>query len=695
MVTKAVFAGQEAQDALAIRTIRTLSMDMVQAANSGHPGTPMALAPLGWALFRYLRKHDPSTPGWWDRDRFVLSCGHASALQYALLHLGGYDLGLDELKDFRQWGSRTPGHPEYGHTPGVEITTGPLGQGIATAVGMAMAERHMAARFNRPGHRVVDHTTWVIASDGDLMEGISSEAASIAGHLGLGKLVVFWDDNHITIDGRTDLSFTEDVVARFASQGWHTLEVEDGNDLPALVLAGQQAKQDPRPTLVRVRTIIGDPAPNKKDTSGAHGAPLGADEVAATKEILGAPSEAFVVPEELGAVRESVLAEGTRVQGEWQATWDAYAAAHGDLAEAFEQAMAGEFPADWKDALPGFPVDAKGMATRKASGNVVAAMSKVLPNLVGGSADLAGSNLSTQPGLAAFGAAKDGDFSGGGEVPRNVHFGVREHAMGAICNGMALHGGVVAYGATFLVFSDYMRPAIRLAALMKLPVKYIFTHDSIGLGEDGPTHQPVEHVAALRLIPGLQVFRPGDANETREAWEAAMAYTDGPSALVLTRQALPTLDRVSTDGVRRGAYVVHGAYAAKGSDAVNGSGAPEVQLLATGSEVHLAVQACDALAEKGVAAQVVSLPCWELLTELPQEKQRELFPAGVKARVVVEAGSRMGWERWATMGLDSARVAYVTMDGFGASAPAGTLFREFGFTRDGIVQAALNLLGRG
>ncbi len=632
----------------------------------------MALAPVGHVLFSRVRRHDPRHPEWPDRDRFVLSCGHASMLQYALLHLSGYDVSLQDIKDFRQWDSRTPGHPEYGHTPGVETTTGPLGQGIGNAVGMAMAERHLAARFNRPGHELFDHRVWVIASDGDIMEGVASEASSLAGHLGLGKLIVFWDDNRITIDGGTDLSFTEDVLARYESYGWHTATVEDGNDLDAIeAAANAAAAETSRPSMIRLRTVIGYPAPNKQDTSGAHGAPLGDDEIARTKEILGLPNEPFHVPESVSALAAEVCDRGATLWAEWGERLEAYKAAHPEAARALESTLAGDLPDGWDAELPVFSPDPKGVPTRKASGQVLNAVAASVANLVGGSCDLAGSNNSWQKDKASF--------DQGEGVPNNVHYGVREHGMGSIMNGMALHGGVIPYGATFLVFSDYMRPAIRLAALMGLNTRYIFTHDSIGLGEDGPTHQPVEHLAALRAIPGLSVIRPCDGNETREAWKVAME-TEGPCALVLTRQNLPTLDRSTTgpaDGLARGAYVVRDG----------GDGDPDIILLATGSEVAVALDAATALAGEGVSARVVSMPSFELFEAQDAAYRESVLPSAVTARVAVEAGIRQGWDRW--VGPDG---AFVTVDRFGASAPWQTLFEKFGLTAENVARVTRDLL---
>ncbi|MEM9193266.1 MAG: transketolase [Myxococcota bacterium] len=657
-------------DSLAIDTIRTLSMDAVQAANSGHPGTPMALAPLGWSIFRRLRRHDPKSPTWFDRDRFVLSCGHASMLQYSLLHLSGYELSLEELRNFRQWDSLTPGHPEVFHTPGVETTTGPLGQGFANAVGMAIAERHLSQRFNRPDFSLIDHRTWVIASDGDVMEGVCAEAASLAGHLELGKLVVFWDDNSITIDGRTDLCFTEDTVARFASYGWHTENVDDGNDLASIERAAAAAIADPRPSFVRVKTLIGYPSPNKQDTSSAHGSPLGQDEIALTKQAMGWSHPAFHVPKELAEARDTIVAEGAKAKLAWERMRAEYQSAHPELASELTRVIASKLPSDWDQDLPKFEPDEKGLATRKASGAVIAELSERIPELLGGSADLAGSNNSYQKGKADLRAE-------GSEPARNIHFGIREHAMASGLNGMALHGGVVPYGATFLVFSDYMRPGIRLAALMGVPTRYIFTHDSIGLGEDGPTHQPIEHLAALRAIPGLTVLRPGDANEVVEAWRVFLQRR-GPAALVLTRQGVPTLDRSkvnAAEGARRGAYVL--------SDAENA----KVILIGTGSEIHVALAGQALLREEGIAARVVSMPSWEVFEEQDREYRDAVLPATIPARVVVEAGVRLGWERYV-----GTHGGFVTLERFGASAPAKTLYERLGITAGAVAAEAKRLL---
>ncbi|MFW6023834.1 MAG: transketolase, partial [Myxococcota bacterium] len=659
---------------LAVKTIRGLSMDAVQAAKSGHPGTPMALAPLGWTLFSRLRKHDPAQPEWPDRDRFVLSCGHASMLQYALLHLSGYPLTLDDIRQFRQWESRTPGHPEVHHTPGVETTTGPLGQGVGNAVGMAMAERHLAARFNRPGHTLFDHRVWVIASDGDLMEGVSSEAASIAGHLKLGKLVMFWDDNEITIDGRTDLAFSEDVVRRFEAFGWHVQSVDDGNDTDALERAAEAAQADPRPSFVRVRTVIGDPAPNKRDTSAAHGAPLGEDEVAATKKAMGWPEEPFHVPAALSEATEGIRRRGAERFADWQARLDAYAKAFPQEAAELDRVLSGRLPEGWDRDLPTFEADPKGMATRKAGGKVLTALASRVSELCGGSADLAGSNVTALPDAAVF-----RPDAGPDEVPRVAHWGVREHGMASALNGMALHGGVRPFGATFLIFSDYMRPSLRLAALMGAPVRYVFTHASIGLGEDGPTHQPVEQLASLRAIPGFTVLRPADANEVRECWKAAMERP-GPAALVLSRQNVPIADRSEVSPAthaRRGGYILADAEA-------------EVQLIliATGSEVAVALEARTRLEAEDIGTRVVSMPSVELFEEQGESYQHRVLPPSVKARVVVEAGVRQGWDRWV-----GPHGAYVTLDRFGASAPSDVMFDKLGFTPANVVEVARGVLG--
>jgi transketolase len=665
---------QASLDELCINTIRTLAMDAVEAANSGHPGAPMGLAPAGYVLWTAVRRHNPRNPGWPDRDRFVLSNGHASALLYSLLHLSGYDLSLDEIKRFRQWGSKTPGHPEYRHTPGVETTTGPLGQGISNAVGMAIAERHLAARFNRGSQKVVDHFTYVFCGDGDLMEGVASEAASLAGHLGLGRLIGLYDDNRVTIDGGTHLAFTENVAQRFKAYGWQVLRVRDGNDLGVIRQAFAEARAETaKPSLIVCRTHIAYGSPNKQDSHEAHGAPLGPEEVRLTKQRLGWPPDAvFSIPEEALRHFRRCVEKGAKAEAGWQKKFSAWAQKFPDLAEEWRQAMDGDLPPGWDEHLPAF-ADGKPVATRVAFGQALNAVAPKLPGLMGGSADLSPSNNTVIKGAP--------DFQKGAYDGRYLRFGVREHAMGAILSGLALHGGVRPYGGTFLVFSDYMRPSIRLAALMRLPVIYIFTHDSIALGEDGPTHQPVEHLAALRAIPGLTVIRPADASETAAAWRVALQSADGPVALVLSRQNLPVIDRAKfppADLLSRGAYVL--------SDS---AGAPEVVLIATGSEVQLALRAQGMLAQRGVAGRVVSMPSWELFLKMPPEYRDSVLPPAVRARVAVEAGIVLGWERW--VGLSG---AVVGQEGFGASAPGGTVMEKFGFTAERVVEAALRVLGR-
>ncbi len=659
-------AGDGQRELLAINTIRTLAMDAVEQAQSGHPGTPMALAPLGYVLFTRHLSHNPADPDWRDRDRFILSAGHASMLQYALLHLTGYDLPLDDIRRFRQLGSRAPGHPENFMTPGVETTTGPLGQGFGSAVGMALAERLLAATFNRPGHEIIDHRTWVIASDGDMMEGVQSEAASLAGHLGLEKLVVFYDDNDITLDGPASMSFTgEDVTARYAAYGWRTLMVDDVNDLEALDRAMREAaRPDGRPTLVRVRSVIGYGAPTLAGTSTAHGAPLGPEEVAGAKRNLGWPySEPFTVPDEVRALMDQ-RERGSAAQRAWQERLEAYREAHPELAAEFDRRAEGRLPEGWDADLPTFATGDQ-IATRKASGKVINALAARIPELIGGSADLSGSNSSK---ISDAADVTREDFSG-----RNLNYGVREHAMAAALNGMLSHGGVRAFAGTFFTFSDYLRPSLRLAALMKLATIYVFTHDSVGVGEDGPTHQPVEHLAALRAIPHLHVLRPADARETAGAWRQALARTDGPTALVLSRQNLPVLEGTDAGMVAQGAYVV------AGGDIED----PDLVLVATGSEVSLAVQAAALLAERDVAARVVSMPSWELFEQADDEVIDEVLPADVPV-LSVEAAVSFGWSRWAD---DS-----VSIEEFGHSAPAKDVFAAFGFTPDGVAEAALDLL---
>ena len=661
------------RDQLCINTIRTLAMDAVQKANSGHPGLPMGAAAMAYVLWTRFLTHHPTNPSWPNRDRFILSAGHGCMLLYSLLHLTGYDLPLDELKRFRQWGSRTPGHSEHGLTPGVETTTGPLGQGFGNGVGMAIAERFLATYFNRPGYTIVDHHVYAIVSDGDLMEGVSSEAASLAGHLGLGKLIYLYDDNRITIDGSTSLAFTENVGQRFEAYGWHVQRV-DGNDLievEAALSAAQAATE--RPSLIIARTHIAYGSPNKQDTAEAHGAPLGEEEVKATKRALGWPLEpAFYIPDEALAHFREALQRGRAREAQWQAQFDAYAAAHPELAAEWRTVMNGRLPEGWADKLPTFPPGGGSMATREASGKVLNAIAPHLPTLIGGSADLTPSNNTYLKGY--------GDFQRDNVGARNLHFGVREHAMGSILSGMALHGGVIPYGGTFLIFSDYMRPAIRLAALSHIHVIYVFTHDSIGLGEDGPTHEPIEHLASLRAMPNLTVIRPADANETAVAWRVALEHRGGPVALALTRQKLPVLDRTilaSADLLRRGAYVL--------TDASNGQ--PDIILIATGSEVQLALEARQRLAARGIGARVLSMPSWELFEQQPDSYRDEVLPPSVTARLAIEAASPHGWHRYVgPMG------AVIGMTRYGASAPYQVLMEQFGFTADNVTSRALSLL---
>jgi transketolase len=662
-------------DQLCVNTIRFLAADAVQQARSGHPGLPMGAAAMAYVLWTRFLRHDPGDPAWPDRDRFVLSAGHGSMLLYALLHLTGYDLSLEELQRFRQWGSRTPGHPEFGLTPGVEATTGPLGQGLANAVGMAIAERHLAARFNRPGHVIVDHHTYVLCSDGDLMEGVAAEAVSLAGHLGLGKLVVLYDDNQVSLAGRAGLSFSEDVPRRFEGLGWHTQVVPDGNDLEAVDKALRAARAEAeRPSLIAVRTVIGYGAPRKAGTHEAHGEPLGEEELRGAKQALGWPTEpAFLRPEPALARFREARARGARWRAEWEARVAAWRQAFPDLAVEWDAGQRRALLPGWDAELPVFPPGTP-VATRDASGAVLAAASPRLPHLVGGDADLA-------PSTKTF-VRTAGSFLRETPAGRHLHFGVREHAMGAIANGLAYHGGLLVFCGTFFVFSDYMRPAVRLAALAELPVVYVWTHDSIGVGEDGPTHQPVEHLASLRAMPNLVVIRPADAAETVVAWQVALARRDGPTALVLTRQKVPVLDRTThapADGLRRGAYVLREAP----------GGAPELLLIATGSEVHLALAAQAVLERDGVRARVVSMPSWELFeAESPEYRERVLPPA-VRARLAVEAGATLGWARWVG---DAGAV--IGLDRFGASAPGEVVLRELGFTVDRVVACARTLLGR-
>ena len=678
-----------ALDELCVNTLRFLCVDAVQNADSGHPGMPLGAAPMAYVLWTRFLDHSPANPAWADRDRFVLSAGHGSMLLYALLHLAGYDLPLEELRRFRRWGSRTPGHPERGVTPGVEVTTGPLGQGFANGVGMAMAEAHLAARFNRTGFEIVDHRTYGIVSDGDLMEGVASEAASLAGHLQLGKLIYLYDDNRVTLSAGTGIAFTEDRARRFDAYGWQTQVVEDGNDLAAIERALAAARAETRrPSLILVRTHLGYGSPSKQDTYKAHGSPLGEDEVRLTKRNLGWPVEpAFHVPEPARERFREALPRGERLEAAWNARFSAYARAFPELAAQFRETLQGGLPAGWDADIPAFPPDAKGMATRVASGKVINAIAPRLPALVGGSADLDPSTNTALLGLGDFEPpgldARDRQGSEGGgwsRAGRNLHFGVREHAMGAVLNGLAAHGGTLPFGATFLVFSDYMRPPMRLAALMGLHVVYVLTHDSIALGEDGSTHQPVEQLAGLRAIPRLDVIRPADANETAVAWRVAAETRDRPVALVLTRQDVPTLDRTrfaSAEGLRRGGYVLADAPDAK----------PALILIASGSEVALVVAAGEQLRARGIAVRIVSLPCWEIFDAQPREYREAVLPPSVGARLAVEAGVAQGWHRYV-----GDRGDVLSVERFGASAPGPVVLREYGFTVENVCARALELL---
>lgn len=676
-------------DQQCIDTLRFLSVDAVQRANSGHPGMPLGAAPMAYALWTQFLKCNPGNPDWADRDRFVLSVGHGSALRYSLLHLSGYDLSLDDIKAFRQWGSKAPGHPERGHTPGVEVTTGPLGQGFANAVGMAIGEAQLAARYNRPGHAVIDHHTYVIVGDGDLMEGVAAEATSLAGHLRLGKLVCLYDDNRVTLSAGTDMAFTEDRAARFEACGWHTVAVADGNDVEAIAAALQSARsQASRPSLILVRTHIGYGSPNKHDSFEAHGSPLGVEEVRLTKQRLGWPTEPpFLIPEPALAHMRQALARGQNAEATWSQRMQAYALAFPDLAAELQCSLRGELPSGWDADIPTFPADAKGMATRAASAKVMNAMAQRLPALTGGSADLDPSTKTALKGGGDFNPpvtqtddTQGADSGGWSPAGRNLHFGVREHAMGAIVNGLAAHGGFIPFGATFLIFSDYMRPAIRLAALMKLHVVYVFTHDSLAVGEDGPTHQPVEQLASLRAIPGLTVIRPADANETALAWTVAVESRQRPVLLALTRQEVPTLDRsryASAEGLRRGAYVLNAA----------NDQPPVVILIASGSEVALILAAADRLQSEGIAVRCVSMPSWDLFDAQPQSYRDGVLPPTVPARLAVELGMTQGWHRYV-----GDRGDVLGVERFGASAPADILLREYGFTVDNVAARARKLL---
>ncbi len=661
-------------DDLCVNTIRMLAADCVQKANSGHPGMPMGASSMAYALWTRFLRHNPLNPHWPNRDRFVLSAGHGSMLLYALLHLTGYDLSLEDLKNFRQWGSKTPGHPEYHHTPGVETTTGPLGQGFANGVGMAIAERYLGAKYNRPGFKIMDHFTYGIVSDGDLMEGVSHEAASLAGHLGLGKLIYLYDDNHISIEGPSDLTFTENRMARFEAYGWHVQQVDDGNDLEAITEAIANAqKETNRPSLIAVRTHIGYGSPNKQDTASAHGEPLGLEELKLTKENLGWPPDPpFYIPDEALSHFRQAVDRGKEMEDQWRALFRNYQKAYPEEAKTWEKLMNRELSDGWERDIPTFPADSKGMATRVASGTVLNSIAPSLPNLIGGSADLAPSNKTMIKGEDVF---ENDNHSG-----RNFHFGVREHGMGSILNGMALHSGLIPYGGTFLVFSDYMRPSIRLAALMGLHVIYVFTHDSIGLGEDGPTHQPIEHLSALRTIPNLTVIRPCDANETAEAWRISLNRKNGPIALALTRQNVPTLDRegfASAEGLRRGAYILQEAKNQK----------PDVILIASGSEVHIAIEAAEKLERENISVRIVSMPSWELFDEQPEDYRKQVLPPEISCRIAIEAGSPQGWHRYVG---DRGKV--LGIDRFGASAPYQTIYEKFGLTAERVSEEARRMV---
>jgi len=649
-------------------------MDGPQQANSGHPGTAMALAPLGWTLYGRMMRHNPANPKWPNRDRFVLSCGHACILQYSLLHLCGYDLSREDLMAFRQWHSKTPGHPENWVTPGVETTTGPLGQGISNAVGMAVAERWLASYFNRPGHEIVDHHTYVICSDGDLMEGVASEACSLAGRLKVGKLICLYDDNKITIEGDTHLAFSEDVDARFRAYGWHVQRLDGPNDLASVQKALEAAQADPRPSMISVRTHIAYPAPNAIDTHQAHGSPLGDKEIQATKAILGLPpEEKFYIAPELAELTRQIRERGAQAEAAWDRAFRAYSEAYPELAQQFELFHSGQLPSDWDADLKPFE-PGKGMATRVSSGKVINQFARRIPNFLGGSADLAPSTMTWMDGFEAHDESHP--------LGRNFHYGIREHGMGSIVNGMLLHGGVRAFCATFFVFSDYMRGAVRLAALIGLPAIYVWTHDSIGLGEDGPTHQAVEHLASLRAMPNLWVMRPGDANEVLECWKVALKSQCTPVALVLSRQGVPTLDRTQfagAEGCHKGAYILAEAEA----------GPPQVILIGTGSEVQHCVKARELLQAQGIATRVVSMPCWELFEQQSQEYRQQVLPPAVSARVAVEAGCSFGWERWV-----GDRGATVCVDRFGVSAPWETNMEKFGFTAENVAAVAKSALGK-
>jgi transketolase len=649
----------------AINTIRFLAADAVQQADSGHPGLPMGGAAMAYTLWtRYLR-HNPHNPKWAGRDRFILSGGHGSMLLYALLHLTGYELPLDEIRNFRQFESKTPGHPEYGLTPGVETTTGPLGQGFATGVGMAIAATHLAAVYNKPGHEIIQSYIYGIVTDGDLMEGVSSEAASLAGHLQLGRIIYLYDDNHISIDGSTDLAFTEDRTARFAAYGWHVQKVEDGNDVEEIDAAIRAAKDDPRPSLIAVRTTIGFGSPKKQGTAKAHGEPLGEEELKAAKENLGWPLEPrFLIPGDVMEFYREAVERGREQEMEWNKKLDSYKKEYPELGAELERRLSDELPEGWDSQIPSFPANAKGMATRASSGKVLNALSANLPELIGGSADLTPSNNTR--------FEEAGDFQKDNPAGRYLRFGVREHAMGAALNGLNLFGGVIAYGGTFLVFSDYMKPAIRIAAISHIPSIFVFTHDSIGLGEDGPTHQPIEHLMALRAVPYLSLIRPADANEVAQAWKIAVSRRKIPTVLALTRQAVPTLEGTETGVVEKGAYVL------------KDFGEPEIILMASGSEVSLVMEAARQLSAEGVGVRVVSFPSWDLFESQDEDYRESVFPKNITARLAVEAGATLGWERYATSTLG--------LDHYGASAPYKVIFERFGFTIENVVARVKEML---
>jgi len=657
----------------AIKTIRFLSADGVQKANSGHPGLPMGTAAIAYTVWTRHLKINPTNPDWPDRDRFVLSGGHGSMLLYSMLYLSGFDLPLEELKNFRQWGSKTPGHPEYGLTIGVETTTGPLGQGLANGVGMAIAEAHLANEFNQPDHNIVDHSVYAIVTDGDLMEGVASEAASLAGHLKLSKLIYLYDDNHISIEGSTSIAFTEDRAKRFEAYGWQVLRVDDGNDVEKIDAAIIAAKKDPRPSFIVCHTTIGFGLPTKQGTEKAHGEPPGEEELTKAKENAGWPTdEKFFVSADVLEHFRKIKTEGATKEKQWQNSFDAYKKAHPELAAEFERRMTGKLPENWQEGLKKFDPDPKGMASRISSGTIINEIAEKLPGLMGGSADLAPSNKTWINSSKAF----QSDNPGG----RNLHFGVREHGMGGVVNGMAYHKGLIPFGATFLIFSDYMRGALRVSAISHLPSIWVFTHDSIGLGEDGPTHQPVEHLMSLRMIPNLSVIRPADANEVREAWIAAVNRKHGPTALILSRQNLPTIDRskyASETGLHKGAYII----------ADLGDGKPDILLMASGSEVDLIIKAGEKLQTDGKNVRIVSFPSWDIFEAQPQTYKDQVLDPGIKKRVAVEAGSKLGWEKW--VGING---AIVGMSTYGASAPAEILFKEFGFTVENVYQTAKGLM---